>query len=347
MEESRTEQPSARKLERARRRGVVPHSPGLTAAAAVLGLLGALSWLGPRVLRAAQALLLAGLRGTGSHAPRITTAVLLGPASDLSWLLAMLLFAISLCALLVALVQVGPMLAPGAIAADGGRLDPLARLRNAFSAEGLVELGVRLLQLFALLGIGAYLLATGMRAWFSLSLGTVSAALGRISAAAFALILGLACAGALGGACDLVYRRAQHVRRLRMSRRELELELREAHGPRELRERRARLQREALAQGALAEVERSSVLLLDTAGRALALAFDPEDAAQRAPRVVLKVQGALCARIRAAAESAGVPVRFEPSLVAELHRLELTEQVPPASYTAVAELFRELSAHEP
>jgi len=130
-----------------------------------------------------------------------------------------------------------------------------------------------------------------------------------------------------------------------MSRRELELELRETYGPRELRERRARLQREALAQGALAEVERASVLLLDAGGRALALAFDPDDAAQRAPRVVLKVQGALCTRVRAAAETAGVPVRFEPSLVSELHRLELTEQVPASSYAAVAEVFRELPAH--
>ncbi|MFI5309562.1 MAG: EscU/YscU/HrcU family type III secretion system export apparatus switch protein, partial [Polyangiales bacterium] len=314
MDEARTEQPTTRKLARARQHGMVARSPGLTAAASLLGLLAALAWLGPRLLLASRELMLAGLERVPSQGGAASPlASLVEPIRALVSLAALLLLAIAFSAFLGGLLQVGPMLAPGAVVADPRRLDPVAWLTSLLSPERLAERASSLLQLLVLLGVGGYVLAHGMRGWLTLSLGGPHAALGRVAVTTADLALVLGCTGALLGTADLVYRRVRHAQRLRMSRRELELELRETHGPRELREQRVRLQREALTRAALLEVEHASVLLLDGSGRALALAFDAADPTQRSPRVMLKVQGALCERVRAAAERAGVGVRLQPS----------------------------------
>jgi flagellar biosynthesis protein len=68
--------------------------------------------------------------------------------------------------------------------------------------------------------------------------------------------------------------------------------------------------------------------------RATALRYD---AADGAPRVVATGRGEVAARILAAAEDAGVPVRQDAALAAALGALDLGQEVPEALYVAVAE----------
>lgn len=58
---------------------------------------------------------------------------------------------------------------------------------------------------------------------------------------------------------------------------------------------------------------------------------------QHAPRVVAGGRGQIAARIIAAAQEAGVPVRSDPALASALASLDLGDEVPEALYRAVAE----------
>ncbi len=69
--------------------------------------------------------------------------------------------------------------------------------------------------------------------------------------------------------------------------------------------------------------------------RATALRYDPEGGG--APRVVASGRGEVAARILAAAEEAGVPVRRDGALAAALAALDLGQEVPEELYVAVAE----------
>ncbi len=348
MDEPGTEQATPRKRARARRAGRVARSPDLGAATGLLALLGTLAWAGPRALHALRELMLRGLRAAAEPSPSASLPVSLRePALQAAWPLLGALLAIALGAWLAGFLQVGPLLAGGALGFDARRLDPARRLRAMLSADALLSALLAACKLGLLLALGAYLLARDLRGLFALPAGSAPRALGVLALAVQSLALRLALAAALLGLADLALRRVRHARQLRMSRRELGEELRESHGPVELRERRARLLQQARAQIALSELAQASVLLLDASGRAVALAFDPADASQRAPRLLAKAQGALCSRLRARAEQDGVPVRFEPALVALLFRLELTEQVPPASYVALAAIFAGLGAQQP
>jgi flagellar biosynthetic protein FlhB len=346
MDEPRTEQATPQKLARARREGLVPRSPDLTGAAVLLALLGALGVAGPSLLFALRELMSRALRAAAE--PAVPALQVLGePLRQLALLLLYPLLAVAFAAFLAGFLQVGPLLAARAIAPDLRRLDPLERLRAFVSQERLLDACWGAFKLGALLFVAAFAIAHDARGVLSLATGSVPRGLSVVGAAMVDLALRVAIAAAVLGAADLVYRRVRHKQQLRMGRRELALELRESHGSPEQRERRKRLQDEARAQAELAEIDRASVLLLDGTGRALALRFDPDDMSQRAPLVVAKAQGRLVARLQSKAAQAGVPARFAPALVGLLFRLELTEQVPPAYYDGVAELFADIRRETP
>jgi flagellar biosynthetic protein FlhB len=243
---------------------------------------------------------------------------------------------------LAGFVQVGPLFATAAFTPDLRRLDPVTRLVSMFSFDRLREVAWTIAKLVVLLAVGGAVPLSGLRGLLGVASGSAANASGTLIVMLEAVALRIALAAVLVGAVDLVLRHLRHRRAMRMSRRELVQEQRENYGVPEHRERRRRLASEAAVAAALADLDTASVLLLDGRGRALALAFDPHDQAQRAPRVVAKAHGAAVARLWAKAEQCGIGVRMQPSLVAALFPLELTEAVPHAHYAAVAEVWREL-----
>ena len=71
--------------------------------------------------------------------------------------------------------------------------------------------------------------------------------------------------------------------------------------------------------------------------QAVALRYDADAAG--APEVVAKGQGLVAEAIVARAREAGVYVHESPQLVQLLMAVDLDSQIPPALYTAVAELL--------
>jgi flagellar biosynthesis protein FlhB len=348
MSESRHLEATARKLAHARSRGLVARSPELSAAAAVLAVTGLLAWNGGGLLGALRGLVRAGLGAAAepeAHGPVL--APLLGPLREAGLALLPLLLAAAAAAWLAGFAQVGPLLSGAAVAPDLERLSPAERLRALFSAERGSELVFSALKLAVLLGVALGALLPSLRGIASLAQGGAPRAQGVLASAAGNFALRMGAALALVGLIDLVMRRVRHARELRMSRRELIEEQRETLGMPEQLAHRRRLRQELRAQAELAGLERASVLLLDAAGRALALAFDASDEAQHAPRVVAKGQAELARRMHATAELRDLPVRWAGPLVGALFPLELTETVPSAHHAAVAELFASLPATPP
>ncbi len=346
--EARTEQPSARKLQRARTLGQVAHSPDLSAGAALLAFCVAAAWGGERIALALRALLVAGLSAAAQPlSPADPLAPIAIPARELALSLVAPLGAVVLVAALAGFVQVGPLFAWSAIAPDFERLSPVERVRAWFAGERWLERAIAALKIAVVLAAVALLVAPSLSALFQLPLGTPARALaaGRVLLYEVPLRAGLVLIAL--GVADLVYRRARLARELRMTRRELQDEQRESYGVPEQRERLRRAREALRAQIASAGVEHASLLLSDGRGRALALAFDRDDVEQHAPRLLEKGEGTVAQRMQATADAHGVPVRLAPPLVAALYRLELTETIPAQHFAAVAELFAELPPAAP
>ncbi|HEX5048971.1 MAG TPA: EscU/YscU/HrcU family type III secretion system export apparatus switch protein, partial [Gammaproteobacteria bacterium] len=142
QQHDRTEQPSAKRLEDARRRGQVPRSRELSMAAVTLA--------GAAVLLAGRANLAAGFEGLLARGLELPRAALLdssrlpaalgsGIAAGIE-MLAPLMIAVVAAAVLGAVALGGWSFSFEALAPNFGKLDPLAGLRRIFGWTGLSEL---------------------------------------------------------------------------------------------------------------------------------------------------------------------------------------------------------------
>jgi flagellar biosynthetic protein FlhB len=88
----------------------------------------------------------------------------------------------------------------------------------------------------------------------------------------------------------------------------------------------------------MSEVPKADVVVTNPTHYAVALRY--QDGAMGAPRVVAKGAHALAGRIRELAEEHQVPILQSPPLARALYRhTELGDEIPPALYSAVAEIL--------
>jgi len=146
-------------------------------------------------------------------------------------------------------------------------------------------------------------------------------------------------AALLVGVADEIWVRVRHLRRLRMTRADVDRERKELEGdPIHRQARRREHQRmHGGADSGAGDVRRADLVV---SGRevAIALRYDPDGG--RAPIVVAAGRGpAAAARVVGEARAAGVPIAGEAGLARTLAELPPGAEIPEATYEAVAALL--------
>ncbi len=330
-----------RKLEEARKQGQFPYSSDLVTGAAYAGLSVFAAILGAGTLITAggvlQTTLAEGLRAgpdplTAMHDLRGTMLALVPPMAG--W------FAVpAVLALLAVIGQGGPVFAPTRVAPAWHKISPGAALRQKFGLSGLVEFGKGLVKatLFAVV-LGVYLsdALPGIIATATLDVWQVVAVL--LDATVDVVLL--ATAVALGvGLFDVFWQRFNHSRRQRMSRKEMEDEMRESEGDPMLKSQRRQAGIAIALNQAAAAVPKADVVIVNPTHYAVALAWDR--AGGRAPVCVAKGTDDVALHIRRLAMQHGVPVRSDPPTARALHAsVAVGQEVPRAHFRAVAAAIR-------
>jgi flagellar biosynthesis protein FlhB len=336
----RTEEPTPRRLRRAREEG----DSGASAYAAQGVAFAAAVAVAPVAVRAlasaasselGEAFERAAHRGT---VPRVDPVQL---AVTVLALVAPVLLAAGVAGAVTAAVQTGGAFSTRRLAPRLDRLDPLAGLARLVSRERLFAVARSLVAAAAVawlveLGLRRHLVdlarTAGRARWAGPVLATVAGEL-----AWRAALLGLAL-----GAVDLVVTRGAWRRRLRMTRDEVKREHKESEGDPQVKAARARAYQELLAQATVASVRTASVVVVNPTHLACALRYDEKEG-DAAPVVVASGEGDLAARIAQAAREWGIPVVRDVPLARALIELEVGDAIPEALYEAVAEILRELA----
>jgi flagellar biosynthetic protein FlhB len=334
-------EPTERKLAEARRRGELPFSADLVTAAGYAGFAGFAALAGAGALAAAgavlQGLLEQGLRtgadpGAAGHLLREGLLSLVLPLAG--W------FAFPAAVAMIGIIaQGGQVFAPTRIAPAWHKISPLAALRQKLGPAGLVEFAKALVKAVLIATLLGYHLAQtlpGIVATVALDPRQVSVALFRAAvdvallATVAALVIGLA---------DLVWQRLHHLSRNRMSRKELEDELREAEGDPMLKGQRRQAAVAIAMNQAAAAVPKADVVIVNPTHYAVALAWDR--GAGRAPVCVAKGVDEVALQIRRLAAEAGVPLRSDPPTARALHAtVAVGEEIPRSHFRAVAAAIR-------
>jgi flagellar biosynthetic protein FlhB len=328
----RSEAATPRRIDRAREDGQVALSREVVGwgslAAGTLAAMLALPAMGTDMLRALRATLERSHDLAMAEAVQVLTgfgAMAVLPVAA----------AAALGAIAATLLQTGGLVSAKALAPRLDKLSPLAGAKRMVSPEAAVEFLRTLLKLAL---VGAAL-------WYALGdLTMIQAALHQppgslpASAGAASLRLMLAALVAFAGIAglDMLWVRLRHLGRLRMSKQELREEAKDSEGDPVLKGRRRQLRLARSRQRMMAAVPRAAVVVTNPTHYAVALAYGGDSAA---PTLVAKGVDAMAARIRAAAEAAGVPLVANPPLARALWRLEVDTEIPAEHYQAVAEII--------
>ena len=338
--QERTEQPTPKRIEDARKKGQVLRSRELNTLIMMIGASVALYVFGEHLAQRTLQMMASLLSLERAHAYDKLMAVrqIMNAGEGL------LIAQIPLFVLMAIAVFLGPSIVGGIHAGEQlirfkpEQLDPIKGLGRIFSLNSLIELLKSLVKV-AWLSLIAVLVG-GTLYPDLLSLGALPVAQGIkdsthiLLISMFALTLALLPIAAL----DIPHQVWEYFKKLRMTRQEVKDEMKELEGAPELKAR-VRQQQRAMAQRRMMdEVPTADVVITNPTHFAVALRY--EASGSGAPSVVAKGKGELSAKIRELASMHGVVLFRAPPLARALYfSTELGQQIPAGLYVAVARVL--------
>lgn len=336
-------EPTPRKLQQAREKGDIVRSTDLNSAVMFLGILLASGLLAMALFEALGRLTQISLGRADALSEQllqpggfpVATAVFLPP-----FLVLAAIIAVPAVLLILSLVaQRGFVFAPSKLEPKLSKISPISNAKQKFGIEGLFQFAKSAAKLI----IVSVLLGLFLWARFDLILGSIKAEpgqilglLGRMCLEFIAVVTALSL---LIGVVDWSWEWAQLLRKNRMTRQELQDEMKTSEGdPTFKQERRQRAQAIASNQ-MMKDVPSADVIVVNPTHYAVALKWDRQSG--QVPVCVAKGVDEVAAQIRTTGIEAGVPIFSDPPTARALHAsVEIGAMIEPDHYRAVAAAIR-------
>ena len=339
-QDDKTEEPTARRLEKAREDGQVLRSQDLTIAVVTTGFLVSIYllgfYLGPALLELYGASLIISSVPLGEPSNLITRFAGFASEAYLTLLPVFglaILFAIGGATSLDGFVFSGKALAPKI-----SKLNPIKGFERIFGLKALVELVKSMLKFLLVGGIAAIYFYANYNQIVALSRGdTISAIYSGISFVLFGAII-ICSALAVIAAIDVPYQRYDFIKKLKMSKQEIKDEFKEMEGQPEVRQKIKQKQREMAEQRMLQDVPKADVIITNPEHFAVALKYDAD--AGTAPVLLAKGKGLIAQKIREIASANKIHLFEAPPLARALYfTTEIGGFIPKALYISVAQVI--------
>jgi len=338
----KTEAPTPRKEEDARKKGQVARSREVDSAIVMLAVIGVFKFGGAYMWRGLEDLTTDTWAHLGRNPLSIELTAEVGFAlMGRSVLILAPLMGVILCVgLLGGVAQTnGLLFSREAIKPQFKRLNPIeGGKRLVASRQAWVNFGKALFK-FTVLGGVAYL--TFMSHWREITtIGMQAGILDSISilvAIAFDLAIRVALVLVVLAIVDLIFQRADMTRNLRMTKQEVKDEHRQTEGDPQMKGAIARQRRQLLAR-VMESVPKADVVVVNPTHYAVALKYDPT--ASTAPIVVAKGMNLVALRMKEVAREHHIPVIENPPLCRAIYKAARTgQEIPVELYEAVAEIL--------
>jgi flagellar biosynthesis protein FlhB len=338
--QERTEQPTPKRLEDARRKGQIPRSRDLTAAAVMLAGGTALYMFGGHIGGQMHGMMSRSLTLSREQAldsmyltPALTSAAIEGFRACMPVLLI-----IMLAAIIAPLALGGWSFSSESLAPKFERLNPLAGFKRMFSLKSLIELSKALAKFATVAGVAVLVLWKDTPALLALGREPTALAIGHALKLSGQGLLSISAGLLLIAAIDVPYQLWQYLKQMKMSREEIRQEMKESEGSPEIKGRIRQVQQEMARQRMMQDVPKADVIVTNPTHFAIALKYDEKR--MRAPIVVAKGVDLLAARIREIAGEHNVPIFEAPPLARVLYRnVDIGSEVPSNLYVAVAQVL--------
>lgn len=336
---SKTEAPTQRRLDEARRKGEVAKTPDIPSfmalAAAVAVTVAGGGWIARSIaesllpfLARPHAIDLSGGGGAGVMRAAASAGL---PA-------ALVLAAAAAAGVAGNLIQHGLIWTPSKLAPDFSKLNPMQGLGRLFGLDGLVNFFKSLAKVLAVALVAWTVLKGRMTSLQELP-GLAPAAILPLSfeilrSLAFAVLAVMAAVAA----ADWLWTRYRFTARMRMSREEVRQDHRESEGDPHVKGRQKQIRLQRSRQRMIQNVPKATVVVMNPTHYAVALRYEQGETA--APVCVAKGVDRVALKIREVAEAAKVPIVEDPPLARALFAaIDVDEAIPHEHYHAVAQII--------
>ena len=336
----KTEQPTAKRLRKAREKGQVAQSQELPAAFSIVVLVIALSLYAPSLLRWFMLQMEQGISSETSVFANKNAFISFLNTKITSSIIAMCPIMVALFAgSIVACVTVsGLNFAPQALSLKFSAINPVKGFEKLFNVKSVVKLGVSIAKLIIIsIIVWVYLrsridtLAAIRWAWSA----QIAAAISRLIAGMLIRV----CVGLLViAAIDVIFQKWKYTKDLKMTKQEVKRERKDTDGSPEVKSRVRQIQMEMARKRMLQEVPKANVILVNPTHVAVALRYDAKT--MESPVMVAKGADHLAEKIREIARAYGVPIIRKPELARTIYStVKIGDSIPQILYTAVAEVL--------
>jgi flagellar biosynthetic protein FlhB len=336
----KTEEPTPKRLEEARRKGQVPSSREVNhwfmILAGTIVLMGMLPAAGRDMI---------GLLERFLEQPEAISAdfgnlqAVLGQTVSGVGLVMMPIFLLLVVAALAAgLLQTGVLFAPEHLKPQLDRISIASGAKRLFSLRAVSEFLKGIAKLAVVGTVAVFLLWPALGGLEKLPSTAVQDSTALMWRLASRLMIGVLAIVTLIAAADFLYQKLQFLRQMRMSRQEIRDEMKQSEGDPAVKGRLRQIRRERARQRMVQAVKTASVVVTNPTHYAVALKYELD--AMPAPVVVAKGIDHLALKIREIARENDVPVMESPPLARALYAgVEIDEEIPVEHYKAVAEII--------
>ncbi|HPC94879.1 MAG TPA: flagellar biosynthesis protein FlhB [Sedimentisphaerales bacterium] len=336
----RTEQPTPRRLGKAREKGQVPQSQDLGSAVTLVALFVSVALLAPGLLRWFKGQIETSVSGQTAPLADATTFAAYLNANILEAVVIMLpiLTAISVAGIAASIAIGGVTFSAGAIGFKWEAINPVSALQRFGNVRSLVHLISSIAKLFAVGLIVWLYLRDKLETMAALRWAWSSQLIGAIASMTFGLGIRVGIAILVLGLADAIYQKWQYIQELKMTRQEVKQERKDSEGSPEVKGRIRRIQIQMSMKRLTREVPKASVILVNPTHVAVALQYEAKT--MDAPVLLAKGADHMAQKIITIGRSYGVPIVRRPEVARAIYAsVQPGQRIPESLYMAVAEVL--------
>ena len=336
----KTEEPTAKKLSEARKKGQIARSKDLGTMFVLVGSAVAIMLVGSMLTESLALIMRRLFTLTREEVMDIHAlyGVLRGTVTHLIAPLAWIFVIIMIAAFIGNTMLGGMSFSAEAMAPKLSKMSPLAGFKRMFGVKAIVELIKSLLKFFVVFIVAYLLLSSLFDEILGLSLEAIPLNFEHAVTMLQWMFLVLALSIGIIVAIDAPYQTWDHTRQLKMTKQEIKDENKNTEGSPEIKGRIRRAQYEMSQRRMMQDVPDSDVVITNPTHYAVALKYDLEQGG--APMLVAKGIDQMAIHIRTIAKENNVEIIASAALARSLYYCaETNEEIPEELFAAVAQVL--------
>jgi len=338
--QERTEEPTSKKIDEARKKGQIARSKELGTTFVLIFSAIALLMYGPGIAKGLYNLMgrMLTLNRNETYDTTKMFAVWGSAFSELFFPMAMFVFVVALAGIIGNTLLGGFNFSWEAASPKPSKMSPMKGLKRMFGAQAGIELVKAILKFSLVAGFAILLIQGYFYEILHLSIESPPQSIVHALEILAWMFLALSCTLVIISAIDAPYQSYNHHKQLKMTLQEVKDEYKNSEGDPMIKGRIRRMQREMSQRRMMQDVPDADVVVTNPTHYSVALKYDTEKAG--APMVIAKGVDELAMQIRKVAIGNDVPIVESPALTRSLyHTTEVGDQIPEQLFTAVAQVL--------